>query len=135
MQNLVDHLQAAEQEEHLANPMLMQELVKKLPCLIRMDWATIKNFQRKATVLTFYEFMGKQVNAASEVSFKLPGFQKAMSSEKLQRHREKLEFKLIQLKIFCLQNQRQKTLANHQNRVEYVIMVTFMLLNATSSNS
>ncbi|XP_062699293.1 uncharacterized protein LOC134284458 [Aedes albopictus] len=89
VQNFVDHLQAANQEEHLANPMLMQELVEKLPGPMRMDWATFKNLQPRATVLTFGKFMGKLVTAASEVSFELPGFQKELNSEKQQRLREK----------------------------------------------
>lgn len=40
VQNFVDHLQAAQQEDHLSNPMLLQELVEKLPGSMRMDWAT-----------------------------------------------------------------------------------------------
>lgn len=37
VQNLVDHLLAAHQENHLANPVLMQELVEKLPGTLRLD--------------------------------------------------------------------------------------------------
>ncbi|XP_062558001.1 uncharacterized protein LOC134222874 [Armigeres subalbatus] len=82
VQNFVDHLQAAQQQEHLSNPMLMQELVEKLPGSMRMDWAVFKGTQPRATVLTFGEFMSKLVSAASEVSFELPGLFKSQNAGK-----------------------------------------------------
>ncbi|XP_062703871.1 uncharacterized protein LOC134286288 [Aedes albopictus] len=74
VQNLVDHLKAANQYNHLANPVLMQELVEKLPGSLRLDWAMFKTKQQVATLETFGEFMSSLVTAASEVSFSLPGF-------------------------------------------------------------
>ncbi|XP_062716624.1 uncharacterized protein LOC134292014 [Aedes albopictus] len=88
VQNFVDHLQAAQQREHLSNPMLMQELVEKLPGPMKMEWAAFKNQENPATILTFGKFMGKLVSAASEVSFELPGYQKIPRNEKL-RGKEK----------------------------------------------
>lgn len=82
VQNFVDHLQAAQQADHLSNPMLMQELVEKLPGPMRMDWATFKSQRLRVTVLTFGEFMEKLVRAASEVSFELPGYHKVPRNEK-----------------------------------------------------
>ncbi|XP_062709047.1 uncharacterized protein LOC134288378 [Aedes albopictus] len=79
VQNLVDHLKAANQYTHLMNPMLMQELVEKLPGSLRLDWAVFKNKYQTATLETFGEFMSGLVTAASEVSFTLPG---AYSSQK-----------------------------------------------------
>lgn len=42
VENLVVHLQAAKQENHLTNPVLLQELVMKLPAQLRLDWARYK---------------------------------------------------------------------------------------------
>ncbi|XP_062714070.1 uncharacterized protein LOC134290872 [Aedes albopictus] len=72
VQNLVDHLKAAEQLNHLSNPALMQELVEKLPGSLRLDWAIYKNKNQLATLETFADFMSGLVMAASEVSFELP---------------------------------------------------------------
>ncbi|XP_062705689.1 uncharacterized protein LOC115258970 [Aedes albopictus] len=72
VQNLVDHLKAAEQLNHLSNPALMQELVEKLPGSLRLDWAIYKNKNQLATLETFADFMSGLVTAASEVSFELP---------------------------------------------------------------
>lgn len=72
VQNLVDHLKAAKQYTHLANPVLMQELVEKLPGSLKMDWAIYKNRQPYATLATFGDFMTGLVDAASQVTFELP---------------------------------------------------------------
>ncbi|XP_062533380.1 uncharacterized protein LOC134202389 [Armigeres subalbatus] len=72
VQNFVDHLKAANQHNHLANPALMQELVEKLPGSMRLDWAVFKNRHHSATLETFGEYMSGLVMAASEVSFDLP---------------------------------------------------------------
>ncbi|XP_055632393.1 uncharacterized protein LOC129772888 [Toxorhynchites rutilus septentrionalis] len=58
VQNLVDHLKAANQVLHLANPVLVQELVEKLPGSLKMEWAVYKSRQPDATLATFGEFMG-----------------------------------------------------------------------------
>ncbi|XP_062704433.1 uncharacterized protein LOC134286777 [Aedes albopictus] len=89
VQNFVDHLQAAQQEEHLSNPMLLQELVEKLPGSMRMDWAAFKSQHFRATVTTFGEFMTKLVKAASEVSFEIPGLWKGLNDGKQQRTKER----------------------------------------------
>ncbi|XP_058828571.1 uncharacterized protein LOC131688382 [Topomyia yanbarensis] len=72
VQNLVDHLAAAQQESHLSNPVLMQELVEKLPGSLRLDWAVYKNRDAVPTLRTFGSFMSRLVTAASEVTFDLP---------------------------------------------------------------
>lgn len=72
VENLVVHLQAAKQENHLTNPVLLQELVMKLPAQLRLDWARYKLLRHDATLATFGEFMNELIQAASEVSFDLP---------------------------------------------------------------
>lgn len=90
VQNFVDHLLAAQQGEHLSNPMLLQELVEKLPGPMRMDWAVFKGQQPRATIVLFGEFMSKLVKAASEVSFELPGLFKDLNDGKHQRAKERV---------------------------------------------
>ena len=82
VQNLVDHLKAAGQKNHLSNPVLMQELVEKLPGTMRLDWAVFKNKNLLATLETFGEFMAGLVTAASEVTFDLPSFDSAARGDK-----------------------------------------------------
>ncbi|XP_058817214.1 uncharacterized protein LOC131680519 [Topomyia yanbarensis] len=72
VQNLVDHLVAAQQENHLSNPVLMQELAEKLPGTLRLEWAMYKNRDATPTLRTFGSFMSRLVTAASEVTFDLP---------------------------------------------------------------
>ncbi|XP_055622225.1 uncharacterized protein LOC129765813 [Toxorhynchites rutilus septentrionalis] len=72
VQNLVDHLKAAGQHNHLSNPVLLQELVEKLPGSLRLDWAIYKNQHQPTTLGVFGDFMSGLVTAASEVSFTHP---------------------------------------------------------------
>ncbi|XP_058817854.1 uncharacterized protein LOC131681160 [Topomyia yanbarensis] len=82
VQNLVDHLKAAGQQNHLSNPTLMQDFVEKLPGSMRLDWAIYKNKNQPANLETFGEFMSGLVTAASEVSFEIPGLGSALRHEK-----------------------------------------------------
>lgn len=72
VENLVVHLQAAKQENHLTNPVLLQELVMKLPAQLRLDWARYKLIHQDPTLAAFGTFMNELIQAASEVSFELP---------------------------------------------------------------
>lgn len=72
VQNLVDHLEAAHQESHLTNPILIQQLVEKLPGPLRLDWGIYKKHYPMPTLRTFGKFMSQLVSAASEVTFDLP---------------------------------------------------------------
>ncbi|XP_062700111.1 uncharacterized protein LOC134284819 [Aedes albopictus] len=72
VQNLVVHLQAAKQDNHLNNPTLLQELVGKLPAQLKLDWARYKILNSSPTLATFGNFMEQLVQAASEVSFEVP---------------------------------------------------------------
>lgn len=72
VENLVVHLQAAKQDNHLTNPVLLQELITKLPTQLRLDWARYKVLHQDPTLVAFGEFMNELIQAASEVSFDLP---------------------------------------------------------------
>lgn len=93
VQNLVDHLKAANQHNHMTNPVLIQELVEKLPGSIRLDWAVFKNKHQHATLETFGDFMAGLVTAASEVSFTIPEFSNS------QRHVSQTEFRSNRQKV------------------------------------
>lgn len=82
VQNLVDHLKAASQQSHLSNPVLLQELVEKLPGSMRLNWAIFKNKRQAPNLETFGEFMSGLVTAASEVSFEFPGLSCTSKSDK-----------------------------------------------------
>lgn len=84
VQNLVDHLVAAGQITHLSNPVLLMELVEKLPGPLKLDWATFKSRHQVPTLATFGEFMSGLVTAASEVTFELPN---TIGNYKGEKHR------------------------------------------------
>ncbi|XP_062541454.1 uncharacterized protein LOC134209488 [Armigeres subalbatus] len=89
VQNLVDHLEAAHQEDHLANPVLMQQLVEKLPGPLKLDWALFKKHYEKPTLRTFGLFMSQLVVAASEVTYDIPALYGAAKGERY-KTREKV---------------------------------------------
>ncbi|XP_062537655.1 uncharacterized protein LOC134205975 [Armigeres subalbatus] len=68
VQNLVGHLIAANQQAHLTNPTLLQELVDKLPPNLRLDWALYKKNVRPVDLGTFSEYMSVIASAASDVA-------------------------------------------------------------------
>lgn len=88
VQNLVDHLVGAQQENHLSNPVLLQELVEKLPGSLKLNWAVYKRQDVIVTLATFGSFMSELVSAASEVTMEIPVFSRAPRNEH-QRSREK----------------------------------------------
>ncbi|XP_058817304.1 uncharacterized protein LOC131680608 [Topomyia yanbarensis] len=68
VKNLTDHMIAAEQQDHLNNPCLLQEIVDKLPAHFKLQWAVHKRRIRYITLSTFSDFMSEIVEAACEVS-------------------------------------------------------------------
>lgn len=68
VQNLCGHLKAIGLDQHLSNPMLLQELVDKLPANVKLSWAL---HQQQASVVDleeFSEYMGNIVSATSSVT-------------------------------------------------------------------
>lgn len=91
VQDLVDHMQLARLNEHLCNPMLLHELVEKLPAIYKMQWSAYKRASQIVNLATFGNFMSDLVNTASDVT--LPDL--SVSSSKStrptsQRHKSKL---------------------------------------------
>ncbi|XP_062710279.1 uncharacterized protein LOC134288687 [Aedes albopictus] len=67
VRNLVNHLIAADQRAHLSNPVLLQELVEKLPASVKMQWAQHLVQFPEATLQTFSSFMTSVVESVSKV--------------------------------------------------------------------
>ncbi|XP_058456625.1 uncharacterized protein LOC131434022 [Malaya genurostris] len=67
--NFCSHLQAAGLHDHLSNPLLLQELVNKLPATIKLNWAIFKRQHDTVDLTTFGCYMDQIVIAASEVTF------------------------------------------------------------------
>ncbi|XP_053691407.1 uncharacterized protein LOC128739932 [Sabethes cyaneus] len=67
--NLCGHLRAAGLDDHLSNPILLQELVNKLPASIKLNWALYRRQQPTVDLTTFGNYMNEIVTAASEVTF------------------------------------------------------------------
>ncbi|XP_062712131.1 uncharacterized protein LOC115266788 [Aedes albopictus] len=68
VRNLVDHMFVAKLLDHLRNPMLLHELVEKLPSEMKMQWSWYKRSQTDVNLATFGEFMDELVTTASDVT-------------------------------------------------------------------
>ncbi|XP_062713659.1 uncharacterized protein LOC109432815 [Aedes albopictus] len=89
VQDLVDHMQLSRLNDHLQNPMLLHELVEKLPATYKMQWSTFKRTSPVVNLSTFGSFMSELVNTASDVT--LPDLSVPKSSKSAgTRNRSKL---------------------------------------------
>ncbi|XP_062713044.1 uncharacterized protein LOC134290073 [Aedes albopictus] len=68
VRNLCVHLVSTRQEMHLVNPILLQELVEKLPANIKLDWALYRQRELVADLRAFADYMNVLVTAASSVT-------------------------------------------------------------------
>ncbi|XP_053685846.1 uncharacterized protein LOC128735386 [Sabethes cyaneus] len=68
VQNLCGHLKAVGLEKHLSNPILLQELVDKLPATVKFSWALYQDQVPLADLQVFSDYMGKVLSAASGVT-------------------------------------------------------------------
>ncbi|XP_062538477.1 uncharacterized protein LOC134206767 [Armigeres subalbatus] len=66
--NLCAHIIASGQHMHLENPILLQELVDKLPANVKLGWALHKQTIVEADLRSFSDYMSLIINAASSVS-------------------------------------------------------------------
>lgn len=69
VQNLCDHIETSGQVSHLQNPILLRELIEKVPAQQRLEWAFYKQQFRTVDLRTFAGFMSMLVAAATEVTF------------------------------------------------------------------
>ncbi|XP_062704646.1 uncharacterized protein LOC134286949 [Aedes albopictus] len=68
VKNLVTYIEAAKLQDHLANPMLLSELVGKLPPSLRLDWGLHLQRNQEATLKAFSNFVSVIKTAACQVS-------------------------------------------------------------------
>ncbi|XP_065074488.1 uncharacterized protein LOC135698436 [Ochlerotatus camptorhynchus] len=68
VEQLCDHLEAADLEQHLVNPLLVQSLVDKLPSSDKREWVRFKTKKKKATLRTFADFLSRIVSEACEAN-------------------------------------------------------------------
>ncbi|XP_062698792.1 uncharacterized protein LOC134290273 [Aedes albopictus] len=68
VQNLSDHLEAGRHEAHLNNPMLLFELVEKLPAQMKLDWSLYKQRCAEVNIRSFAQYMQTLVRAATDVT-------------------------------------------------------------------
>lgn len=72
VQQLCDHLEAANQQDHLSNPVLLQEMVDKLPASFKLEWVRFKRAAPHVSIRTFGDFMEQLMDEANEVTFVNP---------------------------------------------------------------
>ncbi|XP_062557815.1 uncharacterized protein LOC134222672 [Armigeres subalbatus] len=68
VKQLCDHLEAAQLRDHLNNPMLVQELVDKLPPSYKLDWVRFKRGKIDSPLRMFSNFTTEIVSDVSEVT-------------------------------------------------------------------
>ncbi|KXJ76116.1 hypothetical protein RP20_CCG010296 [Aedes albopictus] len=68
VRSLCDHLEAADQREHLSNPTLLTELVEKLPVHTKMQWADYMQQHPVVNLKAFGDFMLGVITAVSRVT-------------------------------------------------------------------
>lgn len=64
VEQLCDHLEAAGLKDHLVNPLLIQDLVDKLPAGDKRGWVRYRNKKKTVTLRTFSNFLSKIVAEA-----------------------------------------------------------------------
>ncbi|XP_055614144.1 uncharacterized protein LOC129760518 [Uranotaenia lowii] len=69
IQNYCNHLKAVKLEAHFSNPMLLKELVEKLPSDIKMKWADYSDVAEDVNLKLFGQFMYGIVKKASAVTY------------------------------------------------------------------
>ncbi|XP_062541842.1 uncharacterized protein LOC134209834 [Armigeres subalbatus] len=68
VQQLSDHLEATGLTSHLVNPMLIQELIEKLPAGTQLEWVRYRRKSKVVTLRTLSNFLSRIVKDASEVA-------------------------------------------------------------------
>ncbi|XP_039451485.2 uncharacterized protein LOC120430439 [Culex pipiens pallens] len=68
VQQLCDHLVASGMVDHLVNPMLIAELVEKLPDPTKVEWVRYKRQFAAVNLSTFADFLSERVSEATEAT-------------------------------------------------------------------
>ncbi|XP_038117142.1 uncharacterized protein LOC119769264 [Culex quinquefasciatus] len=92
VEQLCEHIEAAELTAHLVNPILIQELVDKLPDGEKRSWVHYKRKKREVNLRTLTNFLSKIVEDACEATVNLdykPDVRAASGSSGRSRNKEK----------------------------------------------
>ncbi|XP_065073508.1 uncharacterized protein LOC135697661 [Ochlerotatus camptorhynchus] len=88
VENLVEHMILADQQQHISNPMLLQEMVDRLPPNLKLQWASYKRSYYTVNLAAFNDFMKELVMMASDVTLHVDlGFQSSGKLEKSRREK------------------------------------------------
>lgn len=68
VEQLCEHLEAAELNEHLVNPLLIQDLVDKLPDVEKRQWIRFKREFKAVPLRTLTDFLNEIVADACEAN-------------------------------------------------------------------
>lgn len=84
VEQLCDHLEATGLRDHLVNPLLINELIDKLPAITKMEWVRFKRAKQVVTLRTFTTFLSEIVEVACEVV----NYAELTSNSKSPKHKE-----------------------------------------------
>lgn len=90
VQNLIDHMVLSEQQAHLTNPLLLNELVEKLPTQFKLQWSSFKQTQLNVNLATFNSFISNLVCLASDLLVSSESYQGNSKGSRVDKHKEKL---------------------------------------------
>ncbi|XP_062703659.1 uncharacterized protein LOC134286105 [Aedes albopictus] len=68
IEQLCEHLEAANLQQHMVNPILIQDLVDKLPANDKREWVRFKRTKKRVTLRTFTDFVASIVEEACEAN-------------------------------------------------------------------
>ncbi|XP_062557235.1 uncharacterized protein LOC134222107 [Armigeres subalbatus] len=68
VEQLCDHLEAANLMQHLVNPLLLQSLLEKLPSSEKREWVRFKSAKKKVNLRTFSKFLSQIVAEVCEAN-------------------------------------------------------------------
>ncbi|XP_053699022.1 uncharacterized protein LOC128745992 [Sabethes cyaneus] len=68
VEQLCEHLEAANLQQHLINPILIQDLVDKLPASDKREWVRYKRKKQEVTLRTFTDFIARIVDEVCEAN-------------------------------------------------------------------
>lgn len=71
VEQLCEHLKMAGLKQHLMNPLLLQDLVDKLPASDKREWVRYKKTKKSVTLSTLSRFLSKIVTEACEANVSL----------------------------------------------------------------
>ncbi|XP_074032901.1 uncharacterized protein [Leptinotarsa decemlineata] len=105
VKNFVYTVQSLEENEHLCNPLLLQELLNKLPTSYKLNWVeyiTEKTVKNK--LIEFCSWLGSKANAACQLQ--IPQISEFKANKKNYRNKDiTLATKYVSKKCICCKDQ------------------------------